>query len=348
MTIPSADDQIRFLRDIQALLDDGQFTATYKFALLIALSDIAVESGVADGRTLWIDVDAVAAKLIDYYWQQSSPFLGRDAAQVLLQNNGRQAAIVSELVRLRNEGIASLAELRASGVLYRKAVRKVARITRDMPLFRLQLVAGEPRPFLYAHELVDGGIRLHPGVAYHLRQFHTLITGMARDRWTSMVRQMRENLYLVGQTRDLETFLFGSAREPIRHRLDMLLDAQRGRCLYCSLEIAPASAHVDHFVPWILHRCDALPNLVAAHSECNLAKKDWLAAEIHLERWVRRNLEWDPPESIPTHPGDAWTWDTVKSLTRWAYDRAYDLGLPTWVRRRETARLSPGYVRFFH
>lgn len=156
MPIPSAEEQIRFLRDIQALLDDGQFTATYKFALLIALSDLAVESGVADDRELWIGIDAIAVKLIDYYWQQSQPFLGRDAAQVLIQNNGRQAAIVSELVRLRAAGISSLAELRASGALYLRTIRRVARITREMPLFRLQTVAGTARPFLYAHEIVDG------------------------------------------------------------------------------------------------------------------------------------------------------------------------------------------------
>lgn len=161
-----------------------------------------------------------------------------------------------------------------------------------------------------------------------------------------MVRQMRENLYLVGQTQDLETFLFGSGREPIRHRLDELLTAQGGRCLYCSRDITPGFAHVDHFVPWILHRCDALPNLVAAHSDCNLAKKDWLAAEIHLERWVQRNINWRWPVAEPAASDEAREWDKVKSLTRWAYDRAFDLGLPTWVRRREVAPLSPAYARY--
>ena len=39
MGIPSADDQVRFLRDVQALLEDGQFVATYKYALLIALAE---------------------------------------------------------------------------------------------------------------------------------------------------------------------------------------------------------------------------------------------------------------------------------------------------------------------
>ena len=70
------------------------------------------------------------------------------------------------------------------------------------------------------------------------------------------------------------------------------------------------------------------------------------AFRFHLERWVQRNSEWEWPSPGAASGRDEWTWGTVKSLTRWAYDRAFDLGLPTWVRRRETAPLSPGYARF--
>ena len=60
MGVPSAEEQVRFLRDVQALLEDGQFTATYKFALLISLADLAVESGVADDRPLELPLRAIA------------------------------------------------------------------------------------------------------------------------------------------------------------------------------------------------------------------------------------------------------------------------------------------------
>ena len=221
MAIPSAKDQIRFLRDIQALLEDGQFTATYKFALLIALSDIAVESGASDDQDLLVSLEDIARKFIEYYWQQSSPFVGRNIAQVLVQNTGRQAAVVNELIRLRAGGISSLAQLRADGEASRQTIRKVARVVREMPLFKLQFVGGALRPFLYPHQLEDGGVRLNRGVAYCLRQFHTLITGLARDRWVAMIRQLRDNLYLVGQAQDLEVFLFGAGREPMRQHLNI-------------------------------------------------------------------------------------------------------------------------------
>ena len=343
MGIPSADDQVRFLRDVQALLEDGQFVATYKYALLIALADLAVESGVSDDQPLEVPVRSIAEKFIEYYWQQSAPFMGGDAARVLQQNTGRQAAVVNELMRRRVEGFASLGRLRSDPRQWRQTVSKVARTVRDMPLLRLQYVGGTLRTFLYPHRLQSDVITLGSGIAYCLRQFHTLITGLARDRWVAMVRQLPHNLYLVGQAEDIERFLFGAGREPIRRHLDLLVELQHGHCLYCQGRLTSAHAHVDHFVPWSLHRCDALPNLVAAHATCNLAKGDWLAAELHLERWAERNER----EGIDHHTELVASFSAqragVTKIAGWAYDRAYELGLPTWIRGKETVMLSPGY-----
>jgi len=341
--IPSADDQVRFLREVQALLEDGQFVATYKYALLIALADLSVESGVADDSPLEVPVRSIAEKFVEYYWQQSAPFMGGDVARVLQQNTGRQASVISELTRLRAEGVASLSQLRSDPRLWRHTVGKIARIVRVMPLFKLQYVGGTLRAFLYAHHLHGDAITLGSGVAYCLRQFHTLITGLARDRWVAMVRKLPHNLYLVGQAEDVERFLFGAGREPIRQHLDLLIELQHGDCLYCQRRLDPSGVHVDHFVPWSLHRCDALPNLVAAHAACNLAKGDWLAAERHLGRWAERNER----EGVDRHAVPVALFAAqcagVTAIAGWAYDRAYDLGLPTWVRGRETVRLSSGY-----
>jgi 5-methylcytosine-specific restriction endonuclease McrA len=339
--IPSANEQLRFLRDVQALLEDGQFVATYKYALLIALADLAVESGVTDDSPLEVPVRAIAGKFIEYYWQQAAPFIGGDAARVLRQNSGRQAAVISELLRLRAQGVDSLSQLRVDETVWRNSASKIARVIRVMPLFRLQVVGGTLRPFLYAHELQRDAIVLGRGVAYCLRQFHTLITGLARDRWVAMVRQLQENRYLVGHAEDIERFMFGVGREPIRQHLDVLVEVQHGACLYCERKLDRQDAHVDHFVPWSLHRCDALPNLVATHAACNLAKGDWLAAEPHLRRWAARNGRGDLHRLGDTanYP----LFDGVSSITGWAYDRAYELGLPTWIRGRETTKLSPAY-----
>ena len=62
MSPPSDSDQIAFLGKIQRLLEEGQFTATYKFALLIALVDIAIERGCDDCNAMRVSVRAIGEK----------------------------------------------------------------------------------------------------------------------------------------------------------------------------------------------------------------------------------------------------------------------------------------------
>ena len=45
MSAPSPEAQLAFLTKVQRLFAEGDFTATYKFALLIALAAVAVERG---------------------------------------------------------------------------------------------------------------------------------------------------------------------------------------------------------------------------------------------------------------------------------------------------------------
>ena len=46
---PSPETQLAFLSKLQRLFAEGDFTSTYKFALLISLADLAVELGRDDG-----------------------------------------------------------------------------------------------------------------------------------------------------------------------------------------------------------------------------------------------------------------------------------------------------------
>ena len=45
---PTPEFQLEFLSKLQRLFTEGDFTATYKFALLVSLADLAVEYGQDD------------------------------------------------------------------------------------------------------------------------------------------------------------------------------------------------------------------------------------------------------------------------------------------------------------
>ncbi len=69
--------QVAFLTNLQRLLSEGSFVATYKSALLLALADISVENGDDVGSALEITTQQIAEKFLTYYWRQSSPFVPR-------------------------------------------------------------------------------------------------------------------------------------------------------------------------------------------------------------------------------------------------------------------------------
>jgi len=61
--------QLAFLSKLQRLFSEGDFTATYKFAILIALADLSVELGHDDNEPLKLPYRSIGLKFIQLYWQ---------------------------------------------------------------------------------------------------------------------------------------------------------------------------------------------------------------------------------------------------------------------------------------
>src|SRR5215471_16519111 len=140
---PTSEAQIQFMVHIQRLLDEGLFTASYKFALLLALADLSIERGDDSGATLELATDAIAEKFVQYYWRQALPYAGTDNAAILQQNTDRQAAIVNLVREARVAYGDSLTAAMKDGLGWRRLVRRVARVVRQMPLWRLQRIGKE-------------------------------------------------------------------------------------------------------------------------------------------------------------------------------------------------------------
>ena len=104
-----------FLAKIQRLFAEGEFTATYKFALLVSLVELAIEVPQLDGETeLELSIRSIATKFIELYWRQSYEYVaGRPGtrAGVLVQNLGDQAAVVNAIRAFRDSADASGASL---------------------------------------------------------------------------------------------------------------------------------------------------------------------------------------------------------------------------------------------
>ena len=299
--VPSDAEQLAFLASFQKILDEGQLAATYKFALLVALVEIAIERGDDTGARLKIRLDQLAEKFIELYWGHAREFCGT----VLSQNNGANIAVLNHVAELQRQ-TPVLADVRRLPQ-WRTKVGFIRNIIRAMPLLRLQLLRnGQRIPFLYEEVVVDGAIRLKTGVAYCLRKFSTLLGSLARNAWLREIRDNPRNAYAIGQTQSLEAFLFGDDRIPLGRVRDVLVPLQQGRCFYCGGMLGDAM-HVDHFVPWALYPSNLGHNFVLADARCNADKSSLLADVAHLDRWHARNEsagEQLVPLGLRARPGD--------------------------------------------
>jgi len=328
---PDHAEQLAFLERVQKILAEGLFVATYKYALLVALIEIAIERGDDTGAAMEIKLDWLAEKYIELYWGHTREFCGN----ILSQNTGANIAVIGHVRELQSAALV-FAKARRLPEWHRK-VALVRRTIKEMPLHRLQLLRnGQRVQFLYEEDIVDGSIHLKPGVAYCLRKFSTLLGALARNGWLREVRDNPKNAYAVGQTQSLEAFLFGDDRIPLGRVRDVLLPLQDGKCFYCGRALN-ATMHVDHFVPWTLYQSNLGHNFVLADASCNTDKSDLLADVSHLERWRARNeVAGQQLASAFESTGILTDLGASRGIARWAYERARSTSAVVWVERGST------------
>jgi hypothetical protein len=338
---PTAEQQLKFLTNLQRLLSEGQFVATYKYALLLALADIAIETGDDSGEPLTVSTKLIAEKFIQYYWRQVIPYVPKidpTDGQVLRQNTGKQAAIIRQVVEARQRYGDSLVTAQRDKSAWKALVRRVDQVVRQMPLWKLQTVGRSSFDFLYENHGKGTSIELRPGVAFCLRQFYGLIGDLVRGAWVRYVR--RHNHDALGTTADLSEFLFGSERSDLGVVRGILEDVQSGRCFYCEKAMRKAG-HVDHFVPWSKYPVDLGHNFVVAHQTCNSAKADHLAAADYLAAWSERNQQHrDQLAAEFSQRGVLHDLPTSVRIANWAYQTTFDAGGLTWARKDDMVALS--------
>lgn len=295
---------------VLTLLDQGRFTATYKYAVLLGLMDLCLEGTSRAGvPPSMVTTRQLAEKVVELYWPQTMPFGTDERGHILRQNQGAagsQAAIVSAVARFRGRsGAAALSRVKVERQRdFARLIDTVEWKLIQMPLPRLQTVGGRPHRFLYdiawtdditnarvkAYQGGDSGdfdnrILLMPGVGDALVRLNGLLRPLIHRQWTAQVARLNS----LPDSR-LEAFLFGGGRKATEAVRPHLQELQSGRCFYCRRPLLHR-AQVDHFIPWSRYPDNGLANLVVAHDHCNLAKRDFLAATDHVERWLARNGE---------------------------------------------------------
>jgi 5-methylcytosine-specific restriction endonuclease McrA len=327
-------DEITFLRKLQRLLEEGDFVATYKFALLQALADLSVEKPTEKNGTLKVSRHELAEKFIEYYWPQARPYR---KGLALKQNTGGQASIVNRVAEEHPRYKVSLAAARQDQRGWRRLVGSVANTVKKMPLWKLQTVAGQPDEFLYRRDrFVGQSVILEPGVAACFRTFHPFIVNMVRGAWIDHLLRIQQNQALVGPKGDLSEFLFGSERRPLDRYRAILREHQSGRCFYCDRRVRAREEALDHFIPWSRYPVDLGHNFVFADARCNRQKRDYLAHPRHLAKWGERNIQ--QAEQLGAMFDDALLRhdaERSRKVAWWAYEQAGLAEARVWISSNE-------------
>jgi 5-methylcytosine-specific restriction endonuclease McrA len=300
-------DVVAFAEKVLELLEEGRYTATYKYAVLLALMDLCLERADRSGLPpSTVTTRELARRVVELYWPHTEPYPGARAGEVLQQNVGGQAEIVAAIAAFRRR---AAPEAAAVWQAEQRAPREFERLLREvewklvqMPLPRLQRIGHVTDEFIYSIHW-DEGIRrrvlqeywagragfdnrilLKPGVGGFLRDLHGLLRPLIHRRWAAMVATLNRLPEV-----QLEAFLFGRDRVDTAPVRAPLWELQERRCFYCGGRIGePGQGVVDHFVPWARHPDSGLDNLVVADARCNGWKGAWLAATDHLARWAGR------------------------------------------------------------
>ncbi len=317
------------------MLNEGDFSATYKFALLNALADLSVERETAADGTLVLPLSAIAEKFIEFYWPQARPFdaVGGDAT-VLLQNTGKQAAVITALVE-QHAKHSTLGIARRSNE-WPTLVNRVSRIIHVMPLWKLQTVGSETDEFLYRKsDFQNDQIQLLPGIAAAFRSLHGIVLDAVRGAWMRQIACIGANRRMLGDA-DLATFLFGSQRRSLAPFARVLRDHQKGICR----RTISGPGVVDHFVAWSRYPVDLGHNLVLSHAGYNGSKREFLAHTSHLKSWHLSNVERSGElverldESKLPHD-----FKRTVAIAWWAYQQGELAGAHAWIRGKEFERL---------
>lgn len=306
-------DPVGFSEKVLSLLELGSFSATYKYALFTAIMDLCLESTARSATDdIVITTRQLAERVVELYWQHAAPY---DGGPVLRQGgvrSGNQAEILSAIsdFRARYTGEAGVSPFRARLAhhdAFEALVHKVEWKLIEMPIPRLQIIGHEEDRFLYeygwskmisrkevatyqrgAASTFDNRLLLKPGVAVAIKAVVGILRPLVRREWSTMVASMNG----LPETK-LEAFMFGASRVQLDAIRLPLRELHNNRCFYCDGKM-DAKVDVDHFIPWARYADNGLDNLVPSYPRCNNQKRDFIAAEYHLERWGARIAERSP------------------------------------------------------
>ena len=244
----------------------------------MALLDLALESTQKDGAApTMVTTRQLATRVIELYLAADQRvcrerYPARPGQNLPQRDKRDQAEVLRRIQKFREDHAGAhphRARLEAKEA-WEALLTEVEWKLVEMPLPRLQVIGGQPRPFLYQiswgtdiprrhfkSNAFDNRIILFmPGAAEHMVR----LAGLLRPLIQRGVVVAGRPLQWAAQ-RPAGGLPFGVDRSELTKVRAPLFDLQEAQCFYCARAQGRCDG-VDHFIPWARHPNDAIENLV--------------------------------------------------------------------------------------
>jgi len=182
--VPTAEFQLNFLRRIQWLLESSSYTSTYKFALLMAMVNLSIESGIDDDSEHSISYEQLAEQFIQLYWTQALPYSDQNSDSVIRQSSTTgQASVINSILDLQHKTKTnSLTMARTQNIkLWQSTIKDIASTIKKYPARYLQSAEDKvSREFLYVYDTKSKVITLRSGITYCFTRFSKIINKLCQ------------------------------------------------------------------------------------------------------------------------------------------------------------------------
>ena len=199
-----------FLAYIDTIINKGKFNATYKLALLMAISEICQNKNIDDDTTFFISYQELAEIFIKIYWHGNGSYT---------KNNGDKITLRQGINSDKDNMIEFLKEFKAisqntdwhlidcKGKYYHELIQEVAKLIKNNPVKFLQEVKGYSDNVLFDKSSHKDGIELKNGIANHFKN-NPIIKSLAKQKMIDVIVQNPKNDLLDENFAKLDSFLF--------------------------------------------------------------------------------------------------------------------------------------------
>ncbi len=200
-----------FLTYIHAIIDKGKFNATYKLALLMAISEICQNKVTNANEAVFISYQELAEIFVKIYWNNTNFYPKNNGESIILRHgkNFGNDNITEYLKEFKNTSQNKhWTMIDTKNKHYDELIEKTSKLIKDNPVSFLQNIHGFSDNILFSKKPNKDGIELKAGIAYHFKN-NPNIYNLARQKLIEVVMKNPKNNLTDENFAKIEKFLFG-------------------------------------------------------------------------------------------------------------------------------------------